>query len=200
MLKCSLFVWPFANRLHRRVHRQRHFLVLSAMAKASASSGERVAVDLELAKFQIACPQCCKTISRTFDPSRWGADEDYDLRNRLSQHTWSTREHEHMNVEDCNTQEITVWDTNFKNEFEYMDPRQEAQTTVTTEPPQSSVQASSHVNNNGVKNPKTKDWMNQVIERLNRIEDKVDQVQKMLRSSVTKSQSRSRSRGRHLKR
>ena len=200
MLKCGLFVWPFANRLHRRVHRQRHLLVLSAMAKKPSAHWEEgeegVEVELKLAKFRIGCPQCPKTITRTFDPSLWGADEDYDLRNRLSQHTWSTIEHEHMNGEDCNREKITVWDTVVENEFEYMDPRPESQGTVTTKPPQSSVPASSHVNKDVGKNPKTKEWMEDVIERLNRIEDKVDQVHKKLRSQPG---SRSRSRGRHVK-
>lgn len=182
LLKCSLCVWPFANRLLLALS------ALSAMAKARASSAEIVEVELKLAKFQIICPQCNRPIIRQFDPSRWGAEQDYDLRNRLSQHTWSSVEHAHMEMSDCDEQVITVWDINKENEFEYMDPRH--QTSVTTVTPEPS--ASSHK----VPPNKTKEWMEKVIERLDRMEKKVDSVQDMLRSSVTKPRSRSRSPGR----
>ena len=145
------------------------------MAKATTSPEQKL--------FCIVCPQCNKPISRSFDERLWGIEEDEDLRNRLSQHTWSLQDqdHDHLHIVHCAKEAITMWDMHKKNEFQYKDPRPRvpppAKTAVKVEPPRSP-------RGGGTSESEPQawmcEWMGNVLERLDNIEATAERVESML--------------------
>ena len=142
------------------------------MAKATTSPEQKL--------FCIVCPQCNKPISRSFDERLWGIEEDEDLRNRLSQHTWSLQDqdHDHLHIVHCAKEAITMWDMHKKNEFQYKDPRPRvpppAKTAVKVEPPRSP-------RGGGTSESEPQawmcEWMGNVLERLDNIEATAERVE-----------------------
>jgi hypothetical protein len=146
-----------------------------------------------LSKFLIVCRQCDKHIHHWHETAFWGVEEDSELRNRLSQHTWSLENHRHMSWVACQEESITVWDdAEEPNEYTYDDPRDvdtrgtQPRTVVKAEkqdsPTPNRASGSAGAADDGPS--QTQRWMHTVMQRLQNIEGTVQRIEEMMRAET----------------